>query len=160
MITQEEKRKIAARCFYADNMDEYEDFQEAMVDFMGQHKPSDTFVNFVVDEYLKPEAGLSVWMSIDGHVATIREKDGYFKPRTMMFEDDALKMQADYEQASIAFPNLKQIELLPKIGWKRIAQDDLVHLTAKIQRKAHNGFGYHKKIEGRRPDHCGRQARL
>src|ERR1700677_2393162 len=99
MVTTEDKLKIAARAFFTDNQDQYEDYHEALSEFISGSNQSETFIEFCVEPYIKPEDGHAVLVRDDAHVATVRMSDGLFTPRTEMSQGEGEKFEADYEKA-------------------------------------------------------------
>ena len=120
MITTEDKRRICARAFFQDNQDQYEDYHEAAAEMLSGSNVSDAFVDTVVEPFLRPEPGHVVVVNDKGHVATVREKDFFFSPRTEMTQDDGEEMEALNYKFAEEFPDLSEIELLQKMGWKII----------------------------------------
>ena len=119
-LTKEDKCRIVARNFYTDNPDQYEDYHEALTEFMSGNNCSDTFIEFCVAPYLKPEDGCEIVMSDIGHVASVRLLDGFFNPRTEMTQDEGEAMEEAFHKAADEYPDLDGLDLLLKTGWKKI----------------------------------------
>ncbi len=119
-LTKEDKLKILARVFYIDNEDTYEDYRDALTEFMAK-PPPDQFIDFSLQPYLKPaEEGCILLMTDSGHVASIRIKDGYFEPRTETTENEDLEIQAKFTETADQNPGLDGVDLLYKMGWKKV----------------------------------------
>lgn len=118
-MKKEMKLRILARNFFTDNQDQYEDYRHALTEFMA-NEPSDTFVEFCIEPYVTPKDGFVVMYRDDGHVAEIRNADGWFNPRTEMTHEEGAEFEEQYEKAMEEFPNLEGYDLLEKIGWVRL----------------------------------------
>ena len=121
MISQEDKLKIVARLFFQDNPDQYEDYHEALTEFMGQSKPSDAFINSCVEHVIKPQDGCAIVMSSVGHVASVRIDDGFFEPRTDMSDEECEAVEDRFQETADENPDLDGLDLLVKMDWKKIA---------------------------------------
>lgn len=118
-----DKRRIAARIFFQDNQggeDGYEDYHEALAEFISGENQSDQFIEFVVKPYLKPKEGHTLIMRDDGHVASVRDEDGYFEPLTEMTQNEGEAFHEEYLKAADEYPDIEGYELLAKIRWKVI----------------------------------------
>lgn len=123
-LTKEDKIKICARVFFADNFgteEGYEDYHEALAEFSGSNAPNERFMDFTIEPYIKlPKEGERVFMSKDGQVGTVRMKDGFFTPRTPMLQTDVEKMEQDFHVAMENNKHLSPLEILFLIGWKEL----------------------------------------
>lgn len=99
-MDKETKLKIAARVFFEDGND-YEDYRDAYTEFCA-NQPTDQFLDFVVSGVLKKEDGHNYFVNDEGHVFSLRSKDGFFKPLTSPTEDEGLKI----EEAVLAAMNV------------------------------------------------------
>jgi len=120
-ITKEDKCRIVARNFFTDNPDQYEDYHEALAEFMSGLNTSDQFIDFAVERYIKPEKGFSLYMTDAGHVAAIRDADGFFQPRTEMTPEEVEELEEAFRKAADDFPDLDGFDLIEKIGWRKIS---------------------------------------
>lgn len=102
-----------------DNMDQYEDFRHALTEVMAQDF-TDTFLDFAVKPYIKPEEGSVILMNDDGHVALYRDVDGYFHTRTDVTEEIWDKVVEKIDEVTDEFPELDGIDLIIKAGWRVI----------------------------------------
>jgi hypothetical protein len=120
MIAAEDKRKIAARAFFHDD-NEYEDFHEAETEFMALNH-AEAFIDFVCEPYLKPKPGHSIVMRGDGHLATVREVDGFFEPVFDMTDKEGEEVMEAFNEAAEKHPGLDGLPLLLKTGWKILVE--------------------------------------
>lgn len=116
----DDKRKIAARLFFVDNRDVYDCFQDALDEFK-EGKQSDPFIDAVVAPVLSQVEGHVLLMSPDGHVATLRLSDYFFAPRTIMIEEEGDALEKQFKLINDENPDDDELELLKKMGWKRIS---------------------------------------
>lgn len=122
MITREDKNRIAARLFFQDNSDQYEDYHEALTEFMSGNNTSEVFVDFCVKPMVQPEEGCAVVTNEIGHVATVRLSDGFFSPRTEMTQDEGEAIEEKFHEAADLHPDLDGLDLLLTTGWKQIKE--------------------------------------
>jgi len=121
MLTLEDKKRICARLFFTDNEDQYEDYHEALAEFMSGENVTETFVDFAVQSAIQPEEGHDVYTNKGGHVATVRLDDGFFSFRTEMTDDEVEEARELWEKAREENPEVGDISvLLEKAGWKKI----------------------------------------
>lgn len=99
-MDKEIKLKIAARLFFQDG-NGYEDYRDAYTEFCAG-APSDKFLDFVISGILKKEDGHCYFVNNEGHVFSLRAKDGFFCPLTEPSEDEGLKI----EEAVLAAMNV------------------------------------------------------
>lgn len=119
-LNMEEKRKIAARVFFQDNQNDYEDYHEAATEFLNPGNMSDQFVEFVVEPLTKPLEGYLLFTRDDGHVIRVRADDGFLEPVTEMTNDEGELLAEQLTKASEEKPDFDDIGLLKAIGWKLI----------------------------------------
>lgn len=115
----EDQRKIVARNFFNDNRDSYEDYHEAETEFMSRDI-SETFIKLALEPYIKQESGHILFMRDDGHVASLRESDQFFSPRTEMTDEEGEELEESFEAAKEKYPNYNEVQLLESIGWRKI----------------------------------------
>ena len=115
-----DKRKIAARLFFSDNRDSYDDFQDALNEFTDGKNQTDAFIDTLVSPILKPVEEHILLMRYDGHVATLRLADNFFSPRTKMIEEEGEELKEQFEITNQQNPNDNELELLLKMGWTLI----------------------------------------
>lgn len=125
MITVEDKRRICARAFYQDNKDQYEDYHEALAEFMSGQNVSDSFIDTVVEPFVSPEPGHFVVVNDLGHVASVRDSDGFFSPRTEFTQDEGMSLEVEFTKAMDEFPDLDGIPLLEKTGWRVVRTPEM-----------------------------------
>jgi len=118
-ITKEDKRRIAARLFFNDNKDQYEDYHEALSEFISGQNQSDDFIDFVVEPLLKGEPGHHLFTK-DGHVAKLRIEDDFFSPLTEMSEFDGESFETSFDAVADKNPNTSVSGILELLGWKRL----------------------------------------
>lgn len=119
-LTDIDKANIAARCFYDDNRDEYEDFKEAQIDFMGKNKPSAAFIETVMKMNLEVKKGHKLFLCHDGLLAHVRLSDGFFDPYSTFSEEDGQIVQEQFQKVADENPDVKDEDLLPLMPWKEI----------------------------------------
>lgn len=121
-LTIEDKRRIVARIFFTDNRDQYEDYHEALSEFISGNNQSEDFINFAVKPYVESKKGHTVLMRDDGHVVDIRESDGFLSYRTDMTEDEAESLQDQTTEVIDEYPDKEPgIWILKSLGWRVIA---------------------------------------
>lgn len=128
MITEEDKKRIVARAFYNDNEDQYEDFREALTEFMNGQNTSQKFIDFAVEPFIKPIEGHIRLVNDEGHVIAFREKDGYMDPNHSNIENEAewveyqKQMMTAIQSAPIAIQSTSQVlDLLTGLKWRVIS---------------------------------------
>lgn len=115
-MDKDEKVKIAARLFFQNEDNDYESFEEAVSDMS---KVSEEFIEHVVSGVLQPDEGYRTVFNEDGHVARVRTSDSFFEPVTEMTVEYGMKLQAEFEKAAEAHPEIKSaIVVLQASGWK------------------------------------------
>lgn len=120
-LSKEDKCKIAARLFYDDNRDQYEDFHEAFVEFASGLNVSEAFLETVVSLNVKPRSGHRIVLGPNGALAAVREVDGFFEPISNMTHDEGAIMEGSFNVACEEYTDLDEWGILNKIGWKVIA---------------------------------------
>lgn len=119
-LTREEKQRIAARAFYAENRDEFESFDQALEDF-AEGKISETFLDKVVEMNCQRQEGAALMMSPGGHLANVFPH-GYFEPITDMSEEEGEMIQAGFAKAAEFCSSKRAKDLLEFMGWKEVPQ--------------------------------------
>lgn len=114
-----DKLKILARLFFQDNEDQYEDYRAAEIEFMTQ-TPSDSFIEFTLGHTLKPKEGHELVYSPVGHVAYVRDSDGFLEPVTEMSQEDGMELETEFEEAAGKYLDLDGMDLLLKTSWKKV----------------------------------------
>lgn len=115
-----DKRIIAARLFFVDNRDSYDDFKDALDEFLDGKNQSDKFIDAVVNPIMKKTEGHILLMSPNGHVANLRLSDNFFSPLTQMTLEEGEALEKQFETTNNTFPEDDELEILKKMGWKTI----------------------------------------
>ncbi len=118
MASKEDKRRIVARNFFTDNRDQYEDYHEALTEFMSGANASDRFVDAAAESFIKPKDGHTVLVRDDGHVVEVRDIDAFMEPRTEMTEDEFTELTDQIGVALEENEDLDGAAVLVKIGWR------------------------------------------
>lgn len=121
MLTIEDKLKITARNFLNDNPDDYKDYHEALTEFMGKNRPSDSFIEVCVGPYLKPEDGVTLFTK-DGFVIGFKDDDGFVQYRTDFSENEAEKLQSESQAIADENEDMSGVDIFKQLGWKLIEQ--------------------------------------
>jgi len=119
-ISKEDKRRLCARAFFEDNPDQYEDYHEALTEFMS-NKVTDSFIDAICRFNVNPEPGFGMFIRDDGHIMSYRFTDDFCQPQTCMTDEECEADQAAFTEISGNFPDLSSLEILEKMGWRRIA---------------------------------------
>lgn len=116
----DDKKRIAARLFYQDNEDQYEDYHEALCEFSSGQNMSDAFIDTVIKFNLEPESGHKFVMRDDGHVAKVRLSDWFFSPVTKFSEEEGDELVNKWEEVLEGKDEMDTFEILKLMGWRVI----------------------------------------
>lgn len=119
-ITMEDKKRILARAFFTDNRDQYEDYHEALTEFMSGQNVTDRFIEFGAEPYLRGKEGYELFTNKDGHVVAFREHDGHVLPITEMDEDEGDAFNEALQKLADENPVADMNDIFEKLGWKQI----------------------------------------
>lgn len=129
-LTKAQKLTICARLFFQDNIEDYEDFRSAKIEFMA-NPPSDDFIDTLLKMNFKRKRGHKIFINREsGHIATVSVFDGFFKPRTKMTIEEGEKMSAQFVEAvggdefANSNPRDVLVSVLAKIGWVEVENDE------------------------------------
>lgn len=118
-ISLEHKQLIAARIFYADCREDYENFEEVLSD-MSDGTVSEEFLNAVIEPFINHGKGLRLMVNNLGHLVGIDQKTNYVKFITLFTELEACTLQKETQDFAHANAHCSHNAVLvfQSCGWK------------------------------------------
>lgn len=118
-MQKEDKAKIAARCFYADEPEQYEDFKQAYDEM--RFGTTEGFLDTVCERVIEKKEGHRILMSDEGHVVAIRTADSFVEFRTEMTEEEAKALAETTQKYADENPQIESASMIfINCGWKLI----------------------------------------
>lgn len=114
-LTQEQKVKIAARQFFEEDREQYDNFEQAVEELK---KVSTQFIDTVIK--FIPESVDSGYRLIfkDGHVAAVNSSDGHLVPMTNASEKSYFEVLKQFQDMADKKPECRNaIIILQELGW-------------------------------------------
>jgi hypothetical protein len=115
-MEKEHKIKIAARLFFDDNQEEYENYEQSVE---GLRDASDEFLDHVVKNFYRNKPGhRSFYNPEDGHIISLRTSDDWLEPVTAMSKEYGDEIHEKFRAASIQREDfVSTAVLLQDCGW-------------------------------------------
>lgn len=118
-MNREDKIKIAARLFFADNND-YASYQEA-VDEMTVNNLPDGFLDNCLEPITRHvEPGYRLLMNDVGHVISVNNDTGHVLPATQQSEIEADLYETAARAEAARDSSVSVVRLMQNVGWRLI----------------------------------------
>jgi hypothetical protein len=114
----DDKLRIAARLFFEDRMDEYEDYNEALSELTGN--VSERFLDHAIEPFVRPQDGYRQLMNDVGHIITVNNETGHVSPVTLQSDEESEALEEAASELAEKHPDLSPVQIMQKVGWRLI----------------------------------------
>lgn len=118
-MNKEQKLRITGRAFYNDNKDEYEDYNEAVVELS---KTSESFIDFIFEANTPAKEGYLL-LEKEGNLIYVNNETGHVLPCSDLDEDFGNELQEQsQEQVDLNPYEQDLVKLFSNIGWQEVVK--------------------------------------